>query len=412
MKKIGMLCVCVLVWTSTLSIVPAQELVETINVMYTAQSGYHPDELKMLGSIFSELTGIEVKIDYIDYHDQYEKIVASASTYDVLSLDQIWLADFVSKELLAPLDAYITKRMKRDMTPAVLNAFQYQNKTWVFPFLVNFQLLFYNENMITAAGFKNPPKSLETMVEQMRAMKEKGIVEYPWTDSWDQSEGLINEYIWLIGAFGGNLFDEEGTPVFDQKPGTLALKFMVMLLKEQLAHPKILTNDEIAAKDDFISGQAAFTSNWLFQTGFLDDSDVSTSVKQGKMGLLPTSEMIASKTVSVGGFQGIAIPAASQKKEAAWKWIQFFTSPLVQRAFLFEMPIWTSVQTSQDANLLDPMMSIKREQLLNVRYRPNIPNYSAVSLILQKYIHLTLKGKIEATAALKQAKTEIEVLMK
>jgi multiple sugar transport system substrate-binding protein len=364
----------------------------------------------MLGSIFSELTGIEVKIDYIDYNDQYEKIVGSASIYDVLSLDQIWLADFVSKGLLAPLDDYITKRMKRDCVPAVLKAFQYQNETWAFPFLVNFQLFFYNENMVKAAGFKNPPKSLEAMVEQMRAMKERGIIEYPWTDSWDQSEGLINEYVWLTAAFGGSLFDEAGKPVFDQKAGTMALKFMVMLLKEQLAHPKILTNDEIAAKDDFISGQAAFTSNWIFQAGFLDDPKVSTIIKQGKMGLLPASESITSTTASVGGFQGIAIPAASQQKEAAWKWIKFFTSPLVQRAYFFEMPIWTSVQTSQDANMLDPMMTIKREQLLNVHHRPNIPNYSEVSLILQKYIHLTLKGRMEATAALKQAKTEIEAL--
>lgn len=410
MRKIFTVFVCVLVWLATFSVVPAQEPVKMINVLYTAQSGYHPDELKMLRNIFSELTGIEVKIDYIDYNDQYEKIVGSASTYDALSLDQIWLVDFVSKGLLAPLDDYITKRMKRDCTPAVLEAFQYQSKTWAFPFLANFQLLFYNENMIKAAGFKNPPKSLETMVEQMRAMKEKGIVEYPWTDSWDQNEGLISEYVWLTGAFGGSIFDEKGKPAFDQKPGTLALKFMVMLIKEQLAHPRILTNDEIATKDDFISGQAAFTSNWLFQAGFLDDPNVSTIVNQGKMGLLPASEAITPKTSSVGGFQGIAITAASQKKEAAWTWVKFFTSPLVQRAFLFEMPIWTSVQTSQDATMLDPMMVMKREQLLNVHHRPNIPNYSEVSVILQKYIHSTLKGRMEATAALKKAKTEIEAL--
>jgi multiple sugar transport system substrate-binding protein len=114
----------------------------------------------------------------------------------------------------------------------------------------------------------------------------------------------------------------------------------------------------------------------------------------------------------VGGFQGIAMTANSEKKEAAWKWMEFFTCPLVQRAFLFEMPIWTSVQTSQDANMLDPMMTIKREQLASVRHRPNIPNYSDVSLILQRYIYLTLNGRMEATAALKQAKIEIEALMK
>jgi multiple sugar transport system substrate-binding protein len=412
MKKIFVLCICVLVWTFTLSEVFAQETGGMINVMYTSQSGYHPDELKMLIRTFNDLTGIDVNIDYVRYENQYEKIIESAPTYDVLSLDQLWLADFVSKGLLAPLDDYITKRIKRDIAPAVMSAFQYQNRTWAFPFLVNFQLLFYNEKMLKAAGFKNPPKSLEGMIEQMKVMKEKGIVEYPWTDSWEQSEGLVSEFVWLIGAFGGDIFDQEGNPIFDQEPGVKALQFMVMLLKEQLANPAILTNDEIAAKDDFITGQAAFTSNWIFQYGFLDDPTASTIVKQGKMGLLPTSETITAKTASVGGFQGIAMTAGSEKKEAAWKWMEFFTSPLVQRAFLFEMPIWTSVQTSQDANILDAMMAMKREQLLNVHHRPNIPNYSDVSLILQKYIYLTLKGRMEVTAALEQAKIEIEALMK
>ncbi len=412
MKKILVLFVWVLVWTFTSSLVPAQDVGETINVMYTAQSGYHPDEVKMLTRLFKELTGIEVNVDYIRYEDQYEKIIELESMYDVVSLDQIWLADFVSKGLLAPLDGYITKGMREDLDPTVMNAFRYQNQIWAFPFLVNFQVFFYNKKMIKDAGFKDPPTSLEALVTQMRAMKEKGIVEYPWTDSWAQSEGLVSEYVWLTGVFGGDIFNQEGKPVFDQKQGIKALEFMVMLLKEQFAHPIILTNDEIAAKDDFISGRAAFTSNWLFQAGFLDDPTTSEIVGQGTIGLLPTSEDITTKTASVSGFQGIAMTAKSEKKDAAWKWMKFFTSPLVQRAFLFEMPIWTSVQTSQDANMLDPMMAIKREQLVNVHHRPNIPNYFNISSVLQKYIHLTLKGRMEPTAALKQAKTEIEVLMK
>jgi multiple sugar transport system substrate-binding protein len=412
MKKIVGSFMCALVLVFMLSVVQAQEKTETLNILYIAQSGYHPDILPMLRRMFTELTGIEINIEYVKYEDLYEKVIESASTYDVISLDQIWLADFVSKGLLASLDNDISKRMQKDITPAVMKAFQYQNQTWAFPFLVNFQMFFYNNQMIQDAGFKTPPQSLEAMVEQMNVMKKKGVVEYPWTDSWDQSEGLISEYVWLTGAFGGKLFDEDGNPIFDQEPGVKALQFMFMLIEEQLADPSILTNDEIAAKDVFISGKAAFSSNWVFMSGLLNDPATSEITGQGKIGLLPASKEATVKTVSVGGFQGIAITAASQKKETAWKWIKFLTSPLVQRAFLFEMPIWIPVQTSQDVNILDPMMVIKRQQLENVYCRPNIPNYSTISPILQKYIHLALEGKAEPVAALTQAKTEIISLIK
>lgn len=411
MKKIVIVFIGSLVWAFTYVSVFAEETTQTISMMHTAQSGYHPDDLQMLTKIFKDLSGIEVNIDYIRYEDQYEKVPELASTYDVLSLDQIWLADFASKGFIIPLDKYITKKIRTDINPAILKAFQYQRQTWAFPFLANFQLLFYNTMMLEKAGFARPPATLEEMVEQMITLKDQGIVKYPWTDAWRQNEGLICEFVWLTRAFGGKLFDKKGLPVFDQNPGVEALEFMVMLLKDQLANPNILTHDEIAAKDDFISGEAAFTSNWIFQTGLPDNPEVSKIVGQKSIGSLPASKTITQKTASVSAFQGIAITANSKQKDLAWKWITFLTSPLVQRAFLFEMPIWISVQTSKDVNILDPRMSIKRAQLQNVYHRPNIPNYPEISLVLQRHIYAALEGRIEPSDALSKAKTEIETLI-
>ena len=248
----------------------------------------------------------------------------------------------------------------------------------------------------------------------MKAMKSKGIVEYPWTDSWNQKEGLTCEYVWLTGAFGGETFDENGKPIFNEGAGLKALEFMVMLLKEGLASPKSLTNDEPAARDDFIAGQAAFTSNWTFQYGALDDPEVSKIVGQSKMGLLPVAEDVLGKypndTASVSGFQGAAILANSNNQEAAWKWLRFCTSPIVQRAYLTEMPVWTSVATSGYAAKMDPVMDIKAKQIANVHHRPRVPVYTETSSILQRYIHQALQMKMSPKNALDKAKAEIEKL--
>lgn len=389
----------------------AEEPEPAIRMLYIEQSGYHPDEMKRLTTMFENLTGIEVNIEYAGYDEAYGNILDADAPYDVVSLDQLWLADLVVKERLIPLDKYI-RPVRGDLDPAAKKAFHYQEHTWAVPFLINVQLLFYNEKMLKAAGYKNPPASLEAMVEQMKAIKAKGIVEYPWTDAWQQDEGLVSEFVWLTGAFGGELIDQEGTLVFDQTPGVRALEFMVTLLKDQLANPIILKHDELLAKDDFLGGHAAFTSQWLFLHRLLDDPQVSAIVKQGQMGLLPASKSVAAKTSSVSAFQGIAILTNSENQDIAWQWLQFFTSPLVQRAFLAEMPVWKSVQTSQDTIMLDPLMAVKREQLRNAHHRPALPNYSQMSAILQTYLHSALRGKMEPAAALKQAKTEIEPLLK
>lgn len=408
MKKSVRVLSGVLIGIMLFSIAWAQESVAVLNVMHIEKSGYHPDEMKMIADLFQELAGIEVHIDYFSYDDAHAELSEMAAIYDIMAVDHIWLAELVSKNLLTPLDEYMDRSLQRDIPSTVRDAFRYQNRIWAFPFLVNFQLLFYNKKMLTQAGFEKPPGALEAMVEQMKRLKHNGIVEYPWTDAWGQGEALVTEFIWLTGAFGGELFDKDGTPLFDQDPGIRALEFMVMLLNEQLANPAILKNDEIAAKDDFLGGRAAFTSNWLFLQGLLNDPTVSDIVGQGKIGLLPSSKSVAAKTTSVSAFQGIALTATSADKETAWKWIRFITSPLVQRAYLFEMPIWESIQTSQDANMMDATLKTKREQLANVHHRPNLVNYSQVLSILQKYLRSALQGKMDPADALRQAKTEIE----
>ncbi len=393
------------------AIVEAQEPETAIQVLLIEDAGYQTDDVKMLRTVFKTLTGITVNIDTVRYEEYVEYLLTSGTQYDVCALDQIWAADLASRDLLIPLDDFITRPMRRDLSPGLKEAFVYQKKTWGMPFLLNLQFLFYNNRMLEDAGFSTPPTSLEMMAGYMRTMKKKGVVEYPWTDAWQSAESLVTEFVWLLGAFEGQLFDADGQPAFDQEAGVQALGFMKMLLDEELAPPVILHQDELTAKDDFLAGRAAFTSNWLFLHGLLKTSPDTAIAGDGRISLLPASASATAKTASVASVQGLAILSATDQKDAAWQWIQFFTSQLVQRAFVFEMPVWTSVQTSADAQFLDPDMLVKRDQLLSAVTRPNIPRYEQISAILQAAIHRSLLGEIQPAEALSQAKIDIESLL-
>ena len=65
MKKIIVLFMVTLIGGyPMISISSAEEPPITLYMMYTEQSGYHPDELQMIAKIFEKLSGIEIKIDY------------------------------------------------------------------------------------------------------------------------------------------------------------------------------------------------------------------------------------------------------------------------------------------------------------------------------------------------------------
>lgn len=383
-----------------------------LRVLLIEEAGYQADEVKELRELFTTLTGVSVQVDAVAYDGYREHVAASEGRYDVCALDQIWLADFVEQGLLAPVDDLITPAMRKDLAPGLKEAFQYHNRAWAVPFLVNLHMLWYHEGLLREAGYSKPPTSLEMLAEYLRVLKERKIVEYPWTDAWEASESLVLEFIWLLGAFDGVLFTEDGEPAFDSEAGQQALDFMKMLLDEELAPPILLHQDELAATDDFLAGRAALTSNWLFLQGLLRNAAPRSAIgAQGQMALLPASESASVKTSSVAAVQGMAILAASPSHDAAWQWIRFFTSQLTQRAFLHEMPVWTSVQTSADAVLLDSQILLKRNQLLTAALRPNLANYDDISAILQTALHQALTGEVEPAAALSEAKEAVLAVM-
>lgn len=388
----------------------------TLNVIYMAQAGYQPDVFNARIKEFEDKTGAKVNLTFVKYDEQHEKIVTSAAaptaTYDVISLDLIWTAEFAEKGYVMSLDDLIAKDIKKsDIAPAIWSAFEYKGKTWAMPFLANFQLFFYNKEMLDKAGIKEPPKTIEDLERDMETIKAQGTVKYPWSDSWNQKEGLVCEYVWMTGAYGGDTFDAGGKPIFNQGAGVKAMETMVRWLDKGLADPNSLNQDEPMAKDAFISGQAAFNSNWTFQYGLMKGSPVDG---KGIMATLPVSKDVykagSYETASVSGFQGMAVMANTKEKDLSWELVQWMTAPDFQAQHLEEMPVWTSVQTSAETKAKDPVIDVKAKQIANVHHRPKVPNYPEVSSIMQKYIHVALEKKMAPKAAMDQAVKEIETL--
>ncbi len=386
-----------------------------LNVIYMAQAGYQPEQFEEMTREFTKRSGIEVALNIVRYDEEYQKIVTSATspvaTYDVVLVDLIWVAEFAEKKYVLPLERAMVERAKQDIPSGILEAFEYGGRIWAMPFLANLHFLFYNQHMLSQAGFSGPPRTIEEMEEQMRALKRKGVVEYPMIASWNQKEGLVCEYVWLVGAFGGEIFDSRNEPAFNAGPGVMALERMARWVREGLVNPLALTADELVVKDVFIAGKAAFAPNWTFLNALMDDPEVSQVVGQARMGLLPVAESVRSSTgrvsSSVSGFQGLAVTANSSRKAEAWQYIEVMTSPEVQGRFLEEVPVWSSLQSSPSARARDPWLDVKLEQMRWLHHRPKLVRYQEISAILQKFIHSALEGVMTPQRALDEAARRI-----
>ncbi len=376
----------------------------TLNALYMNQAGYSEKVLQDIANRYIKQSNTPVKISYtfVKYDELHDKIVTSAAaataTFDVILLDLIWTAEFGRKGYVVPLDDRITAEVKKDIVPSIFSAFVYNNKTWAFPFLANFQCFFYNAAHLDKAGFSAPPKTIEEWYDQMVALKSKGVVKYPYIDSWNQKEGLVCDYVRLAAQYGGDLFSDDGKPTMDKGAPLQALKFMRQLIDEGLADPSATNTDEPGAMNAFVSGAVTFNCNWTFVRGNMLNPKVSKIVADARVGLLPPAKNNPQPAGSISGFQGLAVMANSKNTDVAWDFIKFATAPTIQSENLeSEFPVWTSVQQSAQAKKVNPDVEFYATNLANAHHRPRVPNYQQVSAIIQEEIHACL---------LKQAKPE------
>jgi multiple sugar transport system substrate-binding protein len=377
------------------------------------QVGYDPTLLQTLANKFRSLhdNKVFVSIETAHYRELYESILAAGlsnpSPYDVVALDQVWVPEFANRKQLLSLKDQIPDDARSDLLPSLLDAFSYKGTTWAMPQVLNIQSLYYNKTQLQAAGFPDPPKTLEDWYTQMTAIRRRLT---PFIDSWAQDEGLTSDFVRLTAQFGGDLFDAAGKPQLQQQPAQRAAAFMRQLIDEHLVAPEIAASTEPDAMRAFLAGGVAFNTNWNFVWGSMNDSTYSRILGQGAVAPIPAAASTGKAAASVSGFLGLGVLANSAHAELAVEWLRYLTSPEVQAPQTAELPIWTSLQNSAEMRKANPQINVFLTNLANARPRPKLIHYVEASSVLQRHLHDLVLGTVTPSRALADAQTELVAL--
>jgi multiple sugar transport system substrate-binding protein len=390
---------------------------QELYMLYMAQAGYQPSDILRRAESFETKTGIGVSLSFVEYEDQYNLIIESANKvtadYDIILVDLIWTADFAEREIIDPTPRDLVSEIKRGIIPEIYSAFTYADRIWAVPFLANFQLLYTNMELLHRAGYIHPPATLEDLVRMATAAKEKGVIEYPLFDSLHKQEALVCEFVWLVGAFGGDLVDDNGRIDLTTEACKSALAFLVTLLDRGLLNPYSLSSEEVFAAEVFLWDDCLFTTNWTFLRGLIDESDLPIR-RAGKASLIPPARATmenGAETSTISGFQGLSVTRNSVHKEQAWQFIRYLSSPEFQSMHLEEMSVWQQVWTEETTLRQDPDIQLKKQQIVGVHNRPIHPQYREVSARLQHWIYEALLGNVESATALENAQRDIDRLL-
>lgn len=387
---------------------PATASAETINALFMTQAAYSDSDIRAMTDEFQKANpGVSVNLEFVPYEGLYDKIVAAkaagGSGYDVVLFDVIWPAAFAQDQVLLDVSDRLKTFDQSKVFDGAWATVKYSGKILGMPWILDTKYLFYNTDIMKAAGIATPPKTWDELAKDAKLIKDKGLLQYPIVGSWSQAEAVICDYTTIAAAYGGSLYKGD-KPAFADGGSLDAVKWMTSALKDGIANPNSKEYSEEDVRKVFSAGDAAFALNWTYMYAKANDPAESKIV--GKIGVEPAPGVAATSTASaINGSMGLGIAAGSTHPDTAWKYITFLTSQPEQNKFAqLSLPIWKSSYDDPAVTKgQEPLVEAAKTSIAIMTLRPAVVNYQEVSTILQAQIEDALAGKKTPASAMADA---------
>jgi multiple sugar transport system substrate-binding protein len=346
-----------------------------------------------------EQTGIRLNVEVVPHEQVRPKLLAALSaklpTYDLFYVDIIDLPQYAAAGYVHPLDQFITPEMRADILPFAEKGVIYDGKWMGLPWKAEWMSFVYNKKMLQDAGYDHPPRTWDELIEMSMTLKKKGIVKYPMVFSWGANyEQITVDYVMLVKSLGGELFDAQGNPVFNQGAGVKALQLMYdMMHTYEIVDPAALTLIGGGKRRDIMmAGQGAFVFLWGTPLLVMNDPKKSPRAGEFDIALAPAGP---GGPYSVAGPMGWAISAYSKNPEAAWEFLRCIAGPEGEKFMFLQEgapPGWKSVLNDPEVamKLKEAGGNVMLQQAAFLALRPALPYYSEWSAGVQKAVHEVL----------------------
>ncbi|MDD2868567.1 extracellular solute-binding protein [Neomegalonema sp.] len=299
--------------------------------------------------------GITVKHTTFPYADYQTRVVAAKAAGqgpDVVQLFYGWLDNFVTGELIQPLDPAVFPHaeIEGEFFP-IVEAMKRGEDYYGLPTAVRSLALFYNNDLLEKAGVE-PPANLEEFLKVAEATTQRdgsgNILSAGVTlDMAGQDHHWWREV--LIRQNGGEPYDAEGNVAYDSEAGAAALKFYTDLQTEQKVGLLGFMDEGQAA---FRAGLAAMTIDGTFRLGAFAANPFAWGVVE-----LPADAEGARSNYSSYFANAIGATARGEELEAAQKFLAYIASPEAMGIWLEtvgELPARRAVALTEE-NLNDPI---------------------------------------------------------
>jgi len=281
---------------------------------------------------FEKQSGVKVTLSQSSWDSIRDRIAtagaAGKTIGDVTELDWSWTGQYVGAGWYTPLDDVLSEGIKKDLLNS--GSFTKGGHLYAACYSNDARIGLFNKDMLSKQGIDAAPKTFDEMTSVANKLKASNASKYPFALTLSATEGAVTEWNLLSIAMGGSILDKDNKAAFrsPDSAGYQALAFEVDAVKNGLADPASVSNDDQKTDALFLSGDAAFQlAGNPGEMGTVDDPKQSKIKGKAAYFLEPGKTGVGS---TFGVPEGLGIPSASKHKAAAAAFINWMMQPEIQ----------------------------------------------------------------------------------
>jgi len=334
------------------------------------------------------------------HDDIVQHMQAKDASYDIVTVDVIWTAEFAARGWLVPLKGAFALDTSRLLKPPV-DAATYNSTLYAAPFASDGGLLYYRKDLVPT-----PPTTLEEMWSMCSIARQKGIGCY--AGQFAKYEGLTVNASEAINTFGGRIVDEKGRPTVDSPQARQGLQMLADHYRTGDIPSAAITYQEEQGRIAFEQGKLLFLRNWPYVYK-LAATEGSSTVKD-TFGVAPLPGVSGPGASTLGGHSE-AIGAYSRYKATALDFLKFIQEDPQQRFFMEQgslAPVVASIYTDPALVAKYPYLPTLLTSVSHAVPRPVTPFYPAVTKAVEDNAYAAMKGDKSVDAAVKDMSAAIQ----
>jgi multiple sugar transport system substrate-binding protein len=404
------------------------------HVVLTAMLDDQGDPPRLLNMLFQpalqELRArhpdIDIQLDYrpipyLNLHTQFLKAVTNQTPVDILTVDRIWLGEFVEKGLLTDITGRANSwGRQKDWYQANWDGGVYNDKLYGIWTVVDVRGIWYWKDLLNKSGVD--PNSLKTWDGYITSAKKlnailrpQGIEGVHLIAAGHSPDMSFYPYLWMLGGEIIKLksgHPTKGTywfPAYNNTEGVKALGFI-----------KAQVDAGIKPQREHFWGKEFFNRKFAvmleaLQNHVRDDYNITTPEKvqefEQKVGFLPMFPVphAGNNSATLMGGWLLSVPEISKNKDLAWELITIIEEPKIlapmhEKYGLLptQIPIGEgpyAAKLNQTIPYYDKLIS-----MISIGHsRPNIPEYPQIADNIKQAIDEVYFGVKEPKQALDEA---------